>query len=301
MDTHIIAFIIVTIINSFSPIFYKGYKDYFITNMTISPICMFIFSILLITIKSYYDKNYILIDKLLEIFKFDNVILSFLSMIRFMTMQYSITLLPLLIIIPLRKLTIISMVYFDKLINKQAISNYTYLSILGILIGNFIMGYENMFKDTKGINFNKTFIFALISLFIAISMVGYVVNEFAKIAKTSKDPELVMGIESGGASIAMIILFSILAYFKKINIPSFGIILQMILGCLILFDALILLKYYAYESLNITLSMILTEIGVLLGCTTAVIYYKEKLTKLKMLGLIVVIISSIVGGIYTKN
>lgn len=301
MDLHIIAFILVTIIGSFSPIFFKSYKDYFIANMTISSFCMFIFSIIIIIIKSYNDSNYILKDKISEIYKLENIVLSLLSQARFMLMQYSITLLPLLITIPLSKLTLLSIVFFDKLINKDVISNYVYLSILGILIGNFIMGYDDMFKPSKSqINCKYMYIFALINLLLGIALMGYLVNTFAYIVKKEQDSAMIMAIESGSATIVMLILFSILSYFKKINIPNLKTTFQMILGCLFIFDIVILLQYYAYESLDITLSMILKQIGVLIACAIAIFYYKEKLTKTKMLGLMVIIISSIIGGIYSK-
>ena len=64
MNIYPYVYIISVLISSFAPIFFKQFNDYFFVNMVISALALWVFGILIIILKSYQDKKYVLSEKL---------------------------------------------------------------------------------------------------------------------------------------------------------------------------------------------------------------------------------------------
>ena len=71
--------------------------------------------------------------------------------------------------------------------------------------------------------------------------------------------------------------------------------LKMFMGCLIVFDLAIMLKYIAYQKISIQTSILLGQIGTVFGVLLGVFYYMEKIDIMKIIGIIIIILSSLYG------
>ena len=305
MDYSYLLFSLSIVLTSISPVFLKTFKQYFFINMLISVLSMFIISVILIKIKSYYEKDYIFEDKLNLAFKYDNIKLSLVSLLRFFLLQYGVINVPLLISVPLKKLSIITTLLFDRYLYNAHISSIMYYIFFGVLFGNLVMGGDILFKNEKNLKGQKSqnntsLVIGIISLILSVFLIGYLVNKFKHIAE-QEDELTVTCIQSGAASVIMLFLFFMLYFSNKINIPDFKSLFQMILGIVFILDFALLLKFSAFKQLSIEYSLILSQLGILLGSLIGIFYYNEKLTIIKGIGLVIVMLSSILGGFYLKK
>ena len=302
IDYHIIVFIISTILTGFRPIFFKKYKDYFMMTVFLSLLSMQVGSFGYMLYEKKTKKDYDITSKMKSMFSLKNMLLSILSEIMFMAKQYSFILLPLTISSPLSNFWLISVTIFDKLINKVKTNIFQYLSIFFLMIGGIVMNFDKIFNTgvSQSIS-SRNYIMGIVSALVAVVLSGFVYVKLQKKVSDTKDAGYVMGVESGGALILVSIIMGVLWFMNKLNLPSLRTSVIMFLLLTFLFNIDILLKFMGFEKIPVLLSIFLSQITVLVSFCLGLFLYKEKLSKYKTIGLIIIIMSSIAGSLLVNK
>ena len=295
INYHIIFFVLYAIISAFRPVFFVKFKEYFLFSIFLSLLSMYIGSILYMLYEYKTKKNYKILTKIKDTFKFKNILNSVIAETRFLSKQYSYILLPLTVSVPLSSLSLISITIFDKVINKVKSNIYEYTSIIFLVIGSIIINFDKILnRKTNNISIKK-YIIGIISALVAVVLSGYIYITFQKLTYIKKDPGYTMGVESGGSLVLVTIILIILIVFKKVNIPNLKIIIIMFVLLTFLFNIDIIFKFIGFESIPVLFSVFLSQFSVLITFLIGIFYFKEKVTKFKILGLIIIILASVSG------
>ena len=248
------------------------------------------------------NKDYDMDAKMKSIFSWKNVLTSWLSEIRFIMNQYSFILLPLTISIPLSSLWLVSVTIFDKIFNKVKANVFEYMCIGFLIIGGIIVNFDKILNTQSGDNIlTKHYIIGVICSLIAIVLSGYVYIVLQKLTHETHDPGYTMGVESGGSLLAAWSIFGIMWFFNKVNIPDFQTGLVMFIALTFLFNIDIIFKFIGFETIPVLMSIFLSQIYILITFAIGIFYYKESLTKYKVIGLVIIILASIAGSLFLNK
>jgi hypothetical protein len=315
-------FMLSALIASFRPVFFRTYKFDFIFTIFLSLVTMYSGYLIMLYFKNPHMTFSEFKEDVMKVYTKENALMSILSEIRFITKQYSFVLLPISLALPIsllyipatfilnsymggsaltiEKLVISLLIVFGVLLSKEKgilheikkISKY--ISKLGSGMGGMSgMGGLDIFK-------NNTFLGVMMGL-ISVIVGSYVYIKLAQLDKSTKDPLYVMGVESGFS----LIIFSLILFggvmLGKIKLPPMATVIKMFVALLFLFNIDIILKFIGLEKISITQSVYISQIYILSSFLIGFLYYKEKISIRKIIGILIVVASSIYGSFISSK
>ena len=287
MNKGYIFLFVFSLLSSIRPIFLKSYKKFIDINFLISALCLFIGSSI-----SYYfiykDFNYI------KEVHFKDLIPGIISQIKFLLKYYGIVLLPSFIGIPLTATWLIFSIVFDKLLNNAHYSIKRYLEFFVIFIGILIINYKKLINKNDSSYSNIGIIMILLSSVLS----GFLTTYFRSLTIKSSEPLKTMILESKGAVFLSSIIVLGLKIYNKLEIPNKKTLLHLIIVNTLLFTLALYLKLKGQMTLTQSKGVLFSNIGFLLSIIISVIYFKEKIDKIQIGGLITIalaIISSMIN------
>ena len=286
------------ILASFRPLFYKKFKDYFFMTVYLSLLSMYCGGVAVM----YYNlkKGEKLQDKVIETLKPANLLNSILSELRFILKQFAVISLPLTISIPMNNLWMVSSAYFGKVINDEVPSIKQMISIAVLIIGAIVLNLNKLVESStnKGSKASKSYYRGIASLLVSTILGGYIYSIFKKISTESQDSGFTMAIESGGSLIiATFLLIYDRLFCNKINMPTMMNIIKMFLALTFLFNIDIILQFEGLSKIKQLDTIFLSQIGTLIPVMVGFLYYGEKITAYKIIGLVTIIAGVLYGSL----
>jgi drug/metabolite transporter (DMT)-like permease len=313
-----VLFLLSSIIASFRPVFFRTYKANFLLTIVLSLLSMYVGYLVLTYVKNPKQSFEDYKKSISRVYTRENMFYSILSELRFIAKQYSFMLLPLTFSVPISLLYIPFTMLYNHYSNKIDFSPLQLLTT-GILIFGILLtkdsktGGSPSRKSSSNSSFLQTFLKSLTTIENMQSLKGILYGLFAAIAgsylyvvldkidKSTQDPLYVMGIESGFSLLVFSLLLAGAIFMGKVTLPSWGTIVKMFMFLTFLFNIDIVLKYIGLEKVTIIQSLFLSQVYLISSFLIGFFYYKEHISTQKMIGLLVVVLSSIYGSYINRS
>lgn len=239
-------------------------------------------------------------EQIMKPYRMKNMLYSLLHELKFVAMQYSFMVLPLTFSVPLSLLYIPFTLLFDYFINNNPLTISELGATLFMLIGILFTKTESIKKQSKqskeGFLHKAYEMRGIISGILGTILGSYVYIMLSDIDKKTKDPFYIIGIESGLALVLISILVLGGYLMGTVTIPSLSTMTKMFVLLTFLFNLDNVFKYIGLEKVPVLQSLFISQLYLLVSFLIGVMYYKEAFTTNKMVGLVIVLLSSLYGG-----
>lgn len=285
---------------SFRPIFFRAYKSDFLVAIWLSLLSMYI-GFLVMTYMKNPDQSFDQYkEQIMKPYRMKNMLYSLLHELKFVAMQYSFMVLPLTFSVPLSLLYIPFTLLFDYFINNNPLTISELGATLFMLIGILFTKTESIKKQSKqskeGFLHKAYEMRGIISGILGTILGSYVYIMLSDIDKKTKDPFYIIGIESGLALVLISILVLGGYLMGTVTMPSLSTMTKMFVLLTFLFNLDAVFKYIGLEKVPVLQSLFISQLYLLVSFLIGVMYYKEAFTTNKMIGLVIVLLSSLYGG-----
>lgn len=293
-------FALSVLIASFRPIFFRAYKSNFLVAIWLSLLSMYIGFLVMTYMKNPEQSFDEYKEQIMKPYQMKNMLYSLLHELKFVAIQYSFMVLPLTFSVPLSLLYIPFTLLFDYFINNNPLTIYELGATLFMLIGILFTKNGSTKKQSKQSNegfLDKAYeMRGILSGILGAILGSYVYIMLSDIDKKTKDPFYIIGIESGLALVLVSILVLGGYFMGKITMPSLSTMTKMFVLLTFLFNLDNVFKYIGLEKVSVLQSLFISQLYLLVSFLIGVMYYKESFTKNKMIGLVIVLLSSLYGG-----
>jgi drug/metabolite transporter (DMT)-like permease len=185
-----------------------------------------------------------------------NILLSSISLIRYLLLFFAVSILPLNVSIPFLTLSIFFVIFFDSYLRDGNIRTIEYIGAILSFIGAIIINLHKIFGK-KGLTTEvkeKHYFFGIVLLFLSMIANGYVFTKLKDIAVDYSAEEAYLN-ESVFSGLVMIVLLFIYLFFSKIKIPKkqwiYSFFFFLIIGGLTVYTRVLSLKYLPEITANV--------------------------------------------------
>lgn len=264
-------------IAAFRPVLFKHYKDYLLFTVIISLLSMWIGSVVY---KWYEDGIEGVKDGIHVSLEWENIKLSLLSEIRFLSKAFSLLFLPISVAVPLSELYIASAAFFDSYINGTQYDLKKILSIVILIISGTLIGWTD-YKASPGTSLFK-YLFGGLLMVGSVILGGYMLIKFQNFDKRFSAGTTLMT-ESMGS---LILLLPLLAVIKW---PPKHLVFILLAATTFLFNIDIILKFVGLKDITSYQAIVLGTITTIVGTALGPYLFNEHMTWVKLFALIILI------------